>query len=120
MNQETNYENVVRCGTICEIWELREMWDVYEPWRHANLAQKMPQMDVKFSKFSGVEPPDSLSIPGRFLNVGNPGLGFPDGNPNLGFPLFNLGSREHDFWHLGGSYHWKSMVWSGGGLSRKG
>ena len=59
MNQETNYENVVRCGTICEIWELREMWDVYEPRRHANLARKMPQMGVKFSKFSGVEPPDS-------------------------------------------------------------
>ena len=43
MNQETNYENVVRCGIIYDIWELRE-------------TKKMPQMDIEFSKFSGVDP----------------------------------------------------------------
>ena len=59
MNQETNYENVMRCGTICDIWELWEMWDVNEPWRHANLARKILQMDIEFSKFSGFAPPDS-------------------------------------------------------------
>ena len=38
---------------------MRELWDVYGPWRLANLARKMLEMDVEFSKFSWFEPPDS-------------------------------------------------------------
>ena len=50
MNQETNYENLVRCGTICEIWKLREMWDVCELWRHANLFPKNATIRCRFFK----------------------------------------------------------------------
>ena len=60
--------------------------DFIQYWSNIEIAEKLS------SDYFVSQPPL------QFLNIGNPGLGYPDGYPKPGIPTFQSGSMEHDFW----------------------